>query len=67
VFVDRNGDPWFFRRTRDEKGVWTILEQAMGSQDGVIRDEAEEIIHLLGSKGYLEYRDLLKRNSAEKK
>lgn len=39
----------------------------MGSQDGVIRDEAEEIIHLLGSKGYLEYRDLLKRNSAEKK
>ena len=33
----------------------------MALADPAIRDQAEEIVHLLGSKGYLEYRELLGR------
>ncbi|MCG2660205.1 MAG: hypothetical protein L6437_08180 [Kiritimatiellae bacterium] len=66
LFIDRNADPWFFRRARKQKGAWTLLEQAMDSKDGAVRDEGEEIIHLLGSKGYLEYRELLRPRQKDK-
>jgi len=33
----------------------------MAASKPVIRGQAEEIVHLLGSKGYLEYRELLGR------
>jgi hypothetical protein len=38
----------------------------MNSEDAGIQDQAEEIVHLLGSKGYLEYRDLLKSRERQK-
>jgi hypothetical protein len=60
LFIDRNDDPWFFRSPRKKEGARTLLEQAMNSTDAAIVEKAEEIIHLLGSKGYLEYRELLK-------
>ena len=60
LFIDRNEDPWFCRGGRQQKGVWALLEQAIASSDSAIRDPAEDIVHLLGSKGYLEYRELLK-------
>jgi hypothetical protein len=37
----------------------------MVSEDAGIRDQTEEIVHLLGSKGYLEYRELLRRERAQ--
>lgn len=60
LFIDKNADPWFFLRARKQQGAWTLLEQAMNSKDDAVRDKAEEIIHLLGSKGYLEYREMLR-------
>jgi len=59
LFVQVNSDLWFFVSSHKQKGVWTILEQGMASDNVAIRDQAEEIVHLLGSKGYLEYRELL--------
>ena len=59
LFVDQNDDQWFFMRAGKDKGAWKLLEQAMASADAGIREAAEEIVHLLGSKGYLEYRELL--------
>lgn len=60
LFMKKNDDLWFFGHK--EKGVWSILEQAMQHENPEIWKQAENIIHLLGSKGYLEYRELLKRD-----
>ena len=59
LFIDRNQDTWFFGHK--EKGVWNILEAGLAMDDPAIKDAAEEIVHLLGSKGYLQYRELLKK------
>lgn len=67
LFIDRNDDPWFFRSPRKKEGVRTLVEQAMNSKDEAVRNKAEEIIHLLGYKGYLEYRELLKKHPAKTK
>jgi len=64
LFVHVNSDPWFFVSSRKQKGVWTILDQGMVAEDAAIRDKAEEIVHLLGSKGHLEYRELLRKRTA---
>ena len=40
-------------------GAWTIWAQGVAAVDPAIREQAEEIVHLLVSKGYLEYRELL--------
>jgi len=61
LFADVSDDPWLFRVAQKEKGAWSLLEQAIKTGDAAIREEAEDIIHLLGSKGYLEYRELLGR------
>jgi hypothetical protein len=57
LLLDRNDDHWFFYPDR-ERGVWRILEQGMSHPDPSIKASAEEIIHLLGSRGFLEYREL---------
>jgi hypothetical protein len=61
LFIDRNQTPWFFGHK--EKGVWNILEAGLAMDDPAIRDAAEEIVHLLGSKGYLPYRELLQKKA----
>jgi len=61
LLAERNDDPWLFRGSRNQKEVWSLLEQAMKNTDDKVRDAAESIIHLLGSKGFLEYRGLLKK------
>ncbi len=61
LFMEKNDDPWFFGHK--EKGVWSILEQGVQHKDPNIHDQAEDIIQRLGAKGYLEYRELLKRGS----
>ena len=66
LFVDGNTDPWFFLSERKQTGAWSILKQGMSSVETTIRAQAEEIVHLLGSKGYLEYRDLLRKGAAAK-
>jgi len=58
-FIDRNDDPWFLRGSRRQKGVWTLLEQAVKSDVPGIKDRAIDILNLLGSKGYLEFRELM--------
>jgi len=65
LFIDKNDDPWFFFGTHKQKKVWSILEQAMNSLDDNSHSKAEEIIHLLGSKGYLDYRKLLKKSERQ--
>ncbi len=54
LFVDKNDDPWFFLH-RKREGVWRILEQGLSHEDSKIREHSENIVHLLGSQGYLEY------------
>lgn len=61
LFIDKNTDPWFFLG-HSKESVWELLKQAVNHDDAEIRDEAEDIVHLLGSKGYLEYRKLLKQH-----
>jgi hypothetical protein len=60
LFIDKNDDRWFFLQRKGE-GVWRILEQGLAHVNPQIREKAEDLVHLLGSKGYLEYRELLKR------
>lgn len=60
LFVYKNQDPWFFHPHEDE-AVWKILEKGIAYDDSEIQEAAEGIIHLLGSKGYLLYRELLKK------
>ena len=67
LFIDNNDDPWFFVSNRKQKGIWAILEQGVQHADPEIRKESESIIHLLGSKGHLDYRELLKSGSLSKK
>ena len=64
LFMEKNDDPWFFGHK--EKGVWSVLEQGMQHENPEVREEAENIIHRLGAKGYLEYRELLKKKDEEK-
>lgn len=58
LFIEKNDDPWFFRAGRQQKGVWTLLDQAVRSNNSDIRDEAGKIINILGSRGHLQYREL---------
>ena len=62
LFIDHNQDQWFFGHK--EEDVWKILEAALQMPGQEIKDTAEEIVHLLGSKGYLQYRELLKKETA---
>ncbi len=57
LFVDRNKDQWFFGAKKE--AVWNILEAALSMGDPEIKRSAEDIVHLLGSKGYFQYRELL--------
>ena len=59
LFIDKNNEPWFFDLEREE-GVWKILEQGLSHEDSIVRNDAEDIVHMLGAKGYLQYRELLK-------
>ncbi len=60
LFIEKNDDRWFFLHRKGE-GVWQILEKGLAHVNPKIREKAEDLVHLLGSKGYLEYRELLKR------
>lgn len=59
LFIDRNRDEWFFGRKKE--AVWNILASALAMEDPAIKGEAESLVHLLGSKGYLQYRELLSK------
>jgi hypothetical protein len=52
---DREG--WNLYASLDN--VRTVLEVA--AQDASATDEAKRVIHYLGSRGFLEFRDLLER------
>lgn len=59
LFIDKNNDPWFLAYQK-EGGVWEILKQGLSHEDSIVHIDAEDIIHMLGAKGYLQYRELLK-------
>lgn len=59
LFVEKNPKPWFFNVER-RGGTWEILRKGLAHESAEMRDVAEEIVHLLGSKGYLQYRGILK-------
>lgn len=62
LFVEKNQEPWFFNLER-RGGVWEILRKGMAQDNAEVRAATEEVINLLASKGYLQYRELLRRNS----
>jgi len=62
LFIESDSDRWMLHSTRKTKGIWTILEQGMAHSDEPIRDEADILINRLGEKGFLEYRELRKKN-----
>ncbi|OGV67196.1 MAG: hypothetical protein A2283_06120 [Lentisphaerae bacterium RIFOXYA12_FULL_48_11] len=64
LFMKRNDDAWFFGDK--EKGIWSILEQGIKHEKPEVREASENIIHSLGTKGHLEYRELLKKNVQDK-
>jgi hypothetical protein len=43
----------------------TVLTTALGSTDPLAHDEAQRVIHLLGSRGWYGYRDLLRATNPE--
>jgi hypothetical protein len=47
-------------RAQERYPLKYILEAGLAMDDPTIRDAAEEIAHLLGSKGCLQYRALLR-------
>ncbi len=63
LFMEKNDDHWFFVSSRKQKGLWTMLEQGLHHPDSDIRGESENIVHLLGSKGHLAFRELLAKKS----
>ena len=62
LFLERNDDPLLF--FSKDKGVWTILQQGLASSDQAVREKTEGIVHLLGSKGFSQYRELLRKPSS---
>ncbi len=61
LLIERNRDVWFFGHKKES--VWNILEAALRI-DGDIHDQAEDLVHKLGSMGYLQYRKLLKSDGS---
>jgi len=59
-FVETNTDQWFFVGTRKKEGIWNLLEKALQNSDADIQSHARAIVNLIGSKGHLEFRELLK-------
>lgn len=59
LFIEKNDDPWFLQ-PHMKTGVLQVLEQGVAHENPEIREAAVDIVHLLGSKGYLQYRVLLK-------
>lgn len=59
-FVETNTDPWFYVGSRKERGIWNLLQQAVHHPIAAIQSKAREIVNLVGSKGHLEFRELLK-------
>jgi len=60
IIVERDRKRWTLYGKRDS--VRDILE--LGLQDAGAADEAEQTIHHLGSRGFLDFRDLLGRRSS---
>lgn len=58
LLIARNRDQWFFGTKKE--ALWNILKAAMASTDPDVREAASDLVHLLGSKRYLQYRELLK-------
>ncbi len=58
LMVERAQDNWFFMPSKD-RPTWQILDKGLSHSAPTIRDAAESITHLLGSKGHLGYRELL--------
>lgn len=59
AFVETSEDMWFYIGTMKEKGIWTLLQQAVKHEDSEIKTRAVALINFIGSKGNLEYRELL--------
>ena len=57
LLVESDKEGW--RIHRSKKQAHTILKFAIQSTDKTIQQIAQNIIHSLGSRGYLEFRDLL--------
>jgi hypothetical protein len=47
---------------REEGAAWQVLNQGLAHEKPEARVLADEIVNLLGSKGFLKYRDLLKKH-----
>jgi len=60
LLAERREDFWVFQ-PRPDQPAWRILEQGLTHEVDAVRESAEEITHLLGSMGYLGYRELLRR------
>ena len=66
LIIEKHEDSWYFYHGEsDRKGIWTILEQGIQHNERAIRQETEDLIHLVGSMGYLDYRELLKRANSQ--
>lgn len=59
LYVEKTQNPWFFGLAR-EGGPWEILRKGIAHEAAEVCEASEEIVHLLGSKGYLQYREILK-------
>ncbi len=59
LFIDKTEHRWLLSGTEKREGVRNILEMAINSPHTTVREQAKDIVHLLGSKGYFEYRELL--------
>jgi hypothetical protein len=57
LIVDSDTDPWEIYGWRDE--AKQVLAIAIRSADSQARDAAIELVHHLGAKGHLEFRDVL--------
>jgi len=67
LFIEGTQDPWGLGSAGSgpkPDTPWYVLETCLAMDDPEIRERAEDIVHLLGSKGFLEYRELLRRDPA---
>ncbi len=62
LFIENNDDPWFLQ-LHMKTDVFEVLEQGVAHENLEICEAAVDIVHLLGSKGYFQYRALLKKTS----
>ena len=57
LFVE--SDEYGWRIDHSKKQVYDILKIAIQSTDETIQQNSKNIVHNLGSRGYLKFRDLL--------